>query len=425
MNQITDALGYDSPAYPVFTPEMKKTHKILAPQMVPIHFHMIVEMLKQEGYDGEILENDGPQVLHEGLQYVHNDACYPCLVVIGQFIDALKSGKYDPDHTALLLTQTGGGCRASNYLHLLRKALVRAGFPQVPVISINASNLEKDSGLRITPRMLLKALAALYYGDALMCLYNQVKPYEDNEGDAERLVKKWQDKAVADFAKNKGVNKRTMQETFDGMAYDFAHMPMTKKPTYKVGVVGEIYVKFSRIGNSDLEKRLMVQGCEVNVPGLMGFIQYCIVNAAEDIRRYGGSRLVKRVLDWVMDFTITRETMMRTAIGKYENLRAPGKITEAIRLAQNYVDLGLKMGEGWLLPGEMAELMEHGFTNIVCAQPFGCLPNHVVGRGMMGKLRDNYPNANITSIDYDPSATDVNQDNRIKLMLSNAEKTLV
>ncbi|MDL2254628.1 2-hydroxyacyl-CoA dehydratase, partial [Ruminococcaceae bacterium OttesenSCG-928-I18] len=258
----------DSKEYPRFTKEMRETHTILFPQMAPIHFTMIAEVFRQGGYRVEILENGGPEVAQEGLKYVHNDTCYPALLVIGQFIDALKSGKYDLEHTALLITQTGGGCRASNYIHLLRKALVKAGFPGVPVASLNFSGLEKDSGFQFTIPMVRKALAACLYGDELMSLSNQQRPYEDTEGETDALVRRWQNELCTQFAAGKGVSKRQMKRNFEAIAEDFAAIAVTRVPKVKVGVVGEIYVKYSPLGNSGIEAFLAREGCEVNMPGL-------------------------------------------------------------------------------------------------------------------------------------------------------------
>ncbi|MFV0353054.1 MAG: 2-hydroxyglutaryl-CoA dehydratase [Oscillospiraceae bacterium] len=412
------------PVYPKFTPEMKSTHKILIPQMAPIHFEMIAAAMRQDGYRIEVLENGGPEVAQEGLKYVHNDTCYPALLVIGQFIDALKSGKYDLDHTALMITQTGGGCRASNYIHLLRKALVKAGFPQVPVASLNFSGLEKDSGFKYTLPLIRKAIAGVFYGDELMSLSNQLRPYENTPGSTDALVKKWQQEICTQFESGKGVNKREMKKNFEAIADDFALLPVTKVPRVKVGIVGEIYVKYSPLGNSHLEDFLASEGCEVNMPSLMGFIQYCIVNGSVNIELYGGSKLVKTVYERVMDFTTVREKLMVNAIARHPNLHAPTLFEETKKLANGFIGYGAKMGEGWLLTAEMVELVQSGFPNIVCAQPFGCLPNHVVGKAMISKIRAVHPEANITPIDYDPSATKVNQENRIKLMLAVGKERL-
>ncbi len=412
------------PPYPLFTPAMKKTHKILFPQMAPIHFGMIAAAFRQEGYTVEILEEGGPEVAQEGLKYVHNDTCYPALLVIGQFISALKSGRYDVEHTALLITQTGGGCRASNYIHLLRKALRKAGFGGVPVASLNFSGLEKNSGLKYTLPLIRKAIAAVFYGDELMCLANQLRPYENVPGSTDALVKKWQDALILQFERGKGLSKRALRKNFEAISDDFAALPITPATRVKVGIVGEIYVKYSPLGNSRLEAFLAGEGCEVNMPGLMGFIQYCIANGSVNVQLYGGSVLAKKVNEWFLAYTTKREKLMIDAIKRHANLRAPGLFEHTRDLHKGFISLGAKMGEGWLLTCEMIELVESGFANIVCAQPFGCLPNHVVGKGMIAKIRSVYPEANITPIDYDPSATLVNQENRIKLMIAVAKERI-
>ena len=358
-----------------------------------------------------------------GLKYVHNDTCYPALLVIGQFIDALNSGKYDLDHTALLITQTGGGCRASNYIHLLRKALVKAGYPQIPVASLNFSGLEKDSGFQMTVPLLRQAVASIFYGDMLCALRNQVAPYEDTPGAADRLVDTWISRLGRALLADKGYTAREMKHTFPLIAREFATIPVTRVPKVKVGVVGEIYVKYSPLGNNDLQKFLESEGCEVNFPGLMGFVQYCAFNMGEDHVLYGGGSVKKFGVDRLLDWLDGIERSMLKAISG-AGFYAPGPFKELIEKPKGVISLGAKMGEGWLLTAEMIELVQGGYPNIVCAQPFGCLPNHIVGKGMVNKIRALYPIANITPIDYDPSATKVNQENRIKLMLAVAKERL-
>ena len=385
--------------YPKFTPEMKKTHKILIPNMAPVQFRILAAVMEQAGYTCELLENCGSQVCELGLKYVHNDTCYPALLVIGQFLDALGSGKYDLDHTALIITQTGGGCRASNYIHLLRKALVKAGYPQVPVVSLNFSGLEKDSGFPMTVPLMRKLLACIYYGDLLVTLKAQTEPYETHKGDAAAMQEKWLDTICGWVLQDKGWSGREIKAAMPKIAADFAAIPVHRVPKVKVGVVGEIYVKYSPLGNNDLEKFLASQDCEVNLPGLMGFVQYCAYNPSETARLYGGTFLEKHVSDLVLQYIL-------------------------VKLTDGIISTGDKMGEGWLLTAEMIELVRAGYENIVCAQPFGCLPNHICGKGMINKIRELYPQANITPIDYDPSATRVNQENRIKLMLAVARERL-
>ena len=409
--------------YPRFTPEMKKTHTILIPNMAPVQFTLLQAALEKEGYRTEILGNCGSQVAQLGLKYVHNDTCYPALLVIGQFLDALNSGKYDLDHTALLITQTGGGCRASNYIHLLRKALVKAGYGQVPVVSLNFSGLEKDSGFPMTVPFMRKLLAVIYYGDLLVALKAQTEPYEIEKGAAAACQEKWLDTICGWVREDKGWSGREIKTAMPQIAADFAAIPVRRVPKVKVGVVGEIYVKYSPLGNNDLENFLASQDCEVNLPGLMGFVQYCAYNPSETARLYGGSFLEKHVSDLILGYIAQMEKVIISAL-KDNGYHAPLPFNELTKLTEGLISKGDKMGEGWLLTAEMAELIRSGYENIICAQPFGCLPNHICGKGMINKLRELYPQANITPIDYDPSATRVNQENRIKLMLAVARERL-
>ena len=409
--------------YQQFTPEMRKTHTILVPNMLPIHFRLLISIFGQFGYHMELLESSSRTVVEEGLKNVHNDTCYPALLVVGQFMEALKSGKYDPDKTALLITQTGGGCRASNYIHLLRKALVKAGYPQIPVASLNFSGLEKDSGFQMTLPLARRAIACVFYGDMLCALRNQVAPYENEKGAADRMVDRWIARLGRALLAGKGFTSREMKHTFPLIAADFANIPVTRVPKVKVGVVGEIYVKYSPLGNNDLQKFLESQDCEVNFPGLMGFVQYCIFNMGEDHVLYGGKLAVKVGIDQFLNWLDSIERAMLKAEAD-AGFYAPGPFKELVEKPHGIISLGAKMGEGWLLTAEMIELVQGGYGNIVCAQPFGCLPNHIVGKGMVNKIRALYPSANITPIDYDPSATRVNQENRIKLMLAVAKERL-
>ena len=409
--------------YPKFTPEMKKTHTILIPNMAITQFRLLEYALRYDGYKCEILGNCGSAVAQLGLKYVHNDTCYPALLVIGQFLDALNSGKYDLDHTALLITQTGGGCRASNYIHLLRKALVKAGYPQIPVASLNFSGLEKDSGFQMTLPLARRALACIFYGDMLCALRNQVAPYENEKGAADKMVDLWVERLGRVLLAGKGYTSKEMKHTFPLIAKDFASIPVTRVPKVKVGVVGEIYVKYSPLGNNDLQKFLESQDCEVNLPGLMGFVEYCVANYKLDIDLYGGNKLVAGGADAFLRWLDGIGCASYDAMRKY-GFYAPGSFRELMKKPEGIISLGAKMGEGWLLTAEMIELVEGGYGNIVCAQPFGCLPNHIVGKGMINKIRALHPDANITPVDYDPSATRVNQENRIKLMLAVAREKL-
>ncbi|MCI8910424.1 MAG: 2-hydroxyglutaryl-CoA dehydratase [Oscillibacter sp.] len=409
--------------YPKFTPEMRKTHKILIPNMAPVQFRILAAVMEQAGYSCELLENCGSQVSELGLKYVHNDTCYPALLVIGQFLDALGSGKYDLDRTALIITQTGGGCRASNYIHLLRKALVKAGYPQVPVVSLNFSGLEKDSGLPMTMPLMRRLLAVICYGDLLVSLKAQTEPYERRKGEAKACQEKWLDTICGWVREDRGWTGREIKAAMPEIAADFAAIPVCRTPKVKVGVVGEIYVKYSPLGNNGLEDFLRSQDCEVNLPGLMGFVQYCAYNPVETARLYGGGFWEKHLSEVVLQYIESMESVMIQVLRDH-GYHAPLPFRELIQLTGGIIGRGNKMGEGWLLTAEMLELVRAGYENIVCAQPFGCLPNHICGKGMINKIRELHPEANITPIDYDPSATRVNQENRIKLMLAVARERL-
>lgn len=413
----------ETPTYPRFTPDMKITHKILIPNMAPVQFRLMAAIMEQAGYQCELLENCGSQVAELGLKYVHNDTCYPALLVIGQFLDALGSGKYDLDHTALIITQTGGGCRASNYIHLLRKALVKAGYGQVPVVSLNFSGLEKDSGFPMTLTLIRKLLSVVYYGDLLVTLRAQTEPYEINKGEAEAMQEKWIKHLYALLLEDKGWHSREVRANMPQMAADFASIPVKRVPKVKVGVVGEIYVKYSPLGNNDLEKFLASQDCEVNIPGLMGFVQYCVYNFSETARLYGGNLLTLNASSLLLNIIGKTERVMLDSL-EDNGFHAPMPFLELVKQADGVISTGDKMGEGWLLTAEMVELVKTGYENIVCAQPFGCLPNHICGKGVINRIRELYPTANITPIDYDPGATRVNQENRIKLMLAVARERL-
>ena len=413
----------ETQSYPRFTPDMKKTHKILIPNMAPVQFRLMAAIMEQAGYQCELLENCGSQVAELGLKYVHNDTCYPALLVIGQFLDALNSGKYDLDHTALIITQTGGGCRASNYIHLLRKALVKAGYGQIPVVSLNFSGLEKDSGFPLTLTMIRRLLSVIYYGDLLVTLRAQTEPYEINKGETEAMQEKWIGRLRELFLQDKGWHGREVKANMPKIAADFASIPVKRVPKIKVGVVGEIYVKYSPLGNNDLEKFLASQDCEVNIPGLMGFVQYCVYNFSETARLYGGNVLTLNASSLLLNIIGKTEKVMIDSL-KANGYHAPMPFLELVKQADGVISTGNKMGEGWLLTAEMVELVRTGYENIVCAQPFGCLPNHICGKGVINRIRELYPTANITPIDYDPGATRVNQENRIKLMLAVARERM-
>lgn len=403
---------------------MKNEYTILVPNMAPIHFGLLRNVFVNRGYKMEILQNSGRSVVDAGLKYVHNDICYPALLVIGQFIDALSSGRYDTGKVALMITQTGGGCRASNYIHLLRKALAKAGFPNVPVISLNFAGLEKNSGFRLTLPVIRMAVAALAYGDLLMSLDNQTKPYEVNRGDSAAAVAKWQNILSGYLANGKGCFVKDVKRISKRISADFDSIPVKKTPKIRVGIVGEIYVKYSSLGNNDLESFLFEQGCEVCVPGILGFAMYAADNTVIGYRLYGGNPFFRAVAGAARKYLYAFERAIAKSAEGCRNVTYYGDYEQTKALASEVIGLGCKMGEGWLLPGEMLELIENGFPNIVCAQPFGCLPNHIVGKGVIRSIRSGHPDANIVPIDYDPGATRVNQENRIKLMLAVAKERL-
>ncbi len=409
---------------PNFTKDMLADYTLLVPNMCPIHFSMVKAAMESEGYHKvELLGSGSSEVTQLGLKYVHNDTCYPALIIIGQFIDALNSGRYDTHKVGLLITQSGGGCRASNYIKLLRKALVRSGYSYVPVASANVSGLEPGSIMPWTPKMIMKVFAAVEYGDLLMALRNEVHAYEVHAGDADAHLQAWIERISGWLREGKNYLIKDFSKVFELIAQDFASIPIRRVPKVKVGVVGEIYVKFSPTGNNNLVEFLEKEGAEVNMPGLMGYCEYCCANWVNDTKYYGISPKMGHYAKIGLNLLNSIGNRMSKIMKKY-GFYAPGSFKDLMKKPQGILELGTKMGEGWLLTGEMLELIEGGYPNIICAQPFGCLPNHIAGKGVINKIRALYPEANITPIDYDPSATKVNQGNRIKLMLAVGRENL-
>ena len=417
-------LVYDKTGRLLFTKEMKEEYTLLVPQMLPMHFAMLVRVIQTMGYKVEMLNTSGKSIVDYGQKYVHNDACYPAILVIGQLIDAVKSGKYDPHKVALVITQTGGGCRASNYIHMLRKALEKADLAYVPVISVNMSGLEKNPGFTLTLPFIRKALYAVFYGDLIMNVSNQVRPYEITPGDTERAIQACMDFLLDDMGRGKGMSYKSMVANFDRIIDRFQAIPVTGEEKVRVGVVGEIYVKYSPLGNNNLEQFLLSEGAEPVVPGLTDFVIFKIYNRDVDVDLYGGKWIKQKFCQIFAGYIKKYQRAMIDALNRSGRFRAPGDFDELHHYIKGYLGDGNKMGEGWLLTAEMLELIHTGVPNIVCTQPFGCLPNHIVGKGMVNKIRALYPSANITPIDYDPSATKVNQENRIKLMLAVAKERL-
>ena len=417
-------LIYDKTGRLLFTEEMKKEYTILMPDMLPVHFSMMKKCLELEGYKIDRLTSNHRGIVDAGLKYVHNDTCYPALLVIGQFIEAIESGKYDPHKVALIITQTGGGCRASNYIHLLRKALKKAGLEFVPVISLNLSGLDKNPGFKVGLKFLIRMVFSMIYGDAIVQMANQCRPYEIEAGSTDRMVDKWVDELVGQFKDSKGTGAKAFRRNLQRIADDFDSIPVQVVPKVKVGVVGEIYIKYSPLGNNNLEDFLLAEGCEPVVPGLTDFIIFKINNRVVDVDTYGGNPFKRAACALGQKYVENRQAELRAAMASKPRFRVPEPFSEIRKKVKGYLGYGNKMGEGWLLTGEMLELIDDGIENIVCTQPFGCLPNHIAGKGMIRAIKNQHPDSNIVAIDYDPGATKINQENRIKLMLANARMTM-
>ena len=409
-----------------------KDYTIVAPQMSPIHFSLVESVIRSGGYKFDILEHASRENVETGLKYVNNDACYPAIMVIGQLVDAILDGKYDPEHTALAITQTGGMCRATNYFGLIRKALVDAGYPQIPVIAISTQGIEDNPGFTATPALLHRVIKALIIGDLLMkCLY-RVRPYEVTPGSANQLYHTW-DTIVRETLEHHGHSKTARK--FIGKGYlpyqtlvkeivkSFDALPLKDEPRkVRVGVVGEILVKYQPDANNHVVDVIESQNCEAVVPGIMEFMttRPYISDWNEHYLGMGGNKLGYALMRKALDmYNAPVHKAIDLAHGKFsQDLPMP----ELVKKADEVTSVGVQAGEGWLLTAEILELIESGCPNVICAQPFACLPNHVTGRGMFGKIRRLHPEANIVSIDYDPGASEANQLNRIKLMIAAAKK---
>ena len=406
-----------------FTKQMRKNYTILCPQMSPFHFEILEAAFQASGYNLEVLPNDNKHAVDVGLKYVNNDACYPSLMVVGQIMDALLSGKYDLNKTAVVMSQTGGGCRASNYIAFIRRALKKAGMEQVPVISINLSGLESNPGFKLTLPLIKRVVYGAVFGDILMkCVY-RMRPYELEEGIVNRKHKIWEQRAIA-FVQGSSVSHGTFKKMCREMVHDFDTIPISDEKKPRVGIVGEILVKFLPAANNHLADLLEAEGAEPVVPDLIDFICYCFFNQNFKVEKLGFKKskatianLGLKAIDWL------RKTA-NEALEQSRHFTPAADIRELAKMAEPIVSAGNQTGEGWFLTGEMMELIHGGVPNIVCIQPFGCLPNHIVGKGVIKEVRREHPEANIVAIDYDPGASEVNQLNRIKLMLSTAQKNL-
>ncbi|MBW9148018.1 2-hydroxyacyl-CoA dehydratase [Clostridium sp. CM028] len=405
----------------IFTKEMRKNHTILCPQMSPVHFQFVQEAFNSSGYNLEILPSVDTKAVDEGLKYVNNDACYPTIIVVGQIIAALKSGRYEIDNTSVIISQTCGGCRATNYIGFLRKALKEAGFPKIPVISLNAAGLEKNPGLKFTYPMVKKSIMALVYGDLFMRVLYKVRPYEKILGSANLLYEKWV--KICKEAVTKG-NSREFNNNISSIVADFDNLEIKNISKPQIGLVGEILVKFHPTANNNIIDVIENEGGEAVMPDLTDFFLYCAYDADFKYKYLGKSRTDKVLSNIAIRYIEGFRKCMKSALESSKRFHAPKTIQELAKGAAPILSLGNQAGEGWFLTAEMVELIESGTRNIVCMQPFACLPNHVTGKGMIKELKRRYPGSNITAIDYDPGASEVNQINRIKLMMSIAFKNL-
>ena len=406
-----------------FTKEMKKNYTILCPQMSPIHFDLIEPAVRSCGYNLEVLQNSDRTAIDTGLKYVNNDACYPSLIVVGQIMDALLSGKYDLEHTAVIMSQTGGGCRASNYIGFIRRALERAGMPQIPVISLNANGMETNPGFKITLPLLTKAMQAVVYGDLFMRVLYATRPYEAKAGSANALHEKWKAICIKSLQKH-SLSMAEFNRNIRGIIHDFDELPRRAVQKPRVGIVGEILVKFSPLANNHVVELLEAEGAEAVMPDLLDFLLYCFYNSNFKADNLGGKRSTAHLCNMGISLLEYFRRTCRRELERSTHFLPPARIQDLASMAKHYVSLGNQTGEGWFLTGEMLELIHSGTTNIICTQPFGCLPNHIVGKGVIKELRASHPEANIIAVDYDPGASEVNQLNRIKLMLSTAQKNL-
>ena len=406
-----------------FTKEMRKDYTILCPQMSPFHFGILQAAFNTCGYHLEVLPNDNKGAVDVGLKYVNNDACYPSLIVVGQIMDALLSGKYDLNKTAVVMSQTGGGCRASNYIAFIRRALKKANMEQVPVISVNLSGLESNPGFKLTLPLVKRVVYGAVFGDILMkCVY-RMRPYELEKGIVNRKHKIWEQRVIA-FLTGGSVSHSYFKRMCKEMVHDFDTIPITGEKKPRVGIVGEILVKFLPAANNHLADLLEAEGAEPVVPDLIDFINYCFYNQNFKSEYLGFKKSKATIANWGIKGIDWVRKAANEALAQSRHFTPAADIRDLAEMASPIVSPGNQTGEGWFLTGEMMELIHGGVPNIVCIQPFGCLPNHIVGKGVIKEIRRSHPEANIVAIDYDPGASEVNQLNRIKLMLSTAQKNL-
>lgn len=404
-----------------FTKEMRPEYTILCPQMAPLHFRFVEPIFKSEGYNLKLLPDVSRETIEEGLKYVNNDGCYPAIIVIGQLLEALQSGEYDLDRIAVAITQTGGGCRATNYIGLLRKALHEAGFENIPVISANLYGNEINSGFKITASLLKKAITGIIYGDLLMRVLHRVRPYEIIPGSANLLFDRWVERCSEQLVSG---DAKDFADNVYGIVEEFSQLEISRQVKPRVGVVGEILVKYHPAANNDIVGVLEDAGAEAVVPDMLDFFLYSAYDSIYLGRYLTGSRKQYWLGRFIIYYLEKQRRIVKQALEKSTRFEAPHSIYHKAKLVKGIISLGHHCGEGWLLTAEMIDLIQNDVPNIVCVQPFACLPNHVCGKAMIKPLKELYPQSNITAIDYDPGASEVNQLNRIKLMLSVAFKNL-
>ncbi len=406
----------------LFTKEMKKNYTILCPQMSPIHFDLLETAIKSSGYNVEIMKESRTAV-DVGLKYVNNDACYPSLIVVGQIMDALLSGRYDLDHVAIFMTQTGGGCRASNYVGFIRRALEKAGMAQIPVISLNLSKLESNPGMTYTPALAIRAVQAVVYGDIFMRTVYRMRPYEKVPGSVNAMHEKWKRICNNDLKRTPSMTR--FNHIIKDMIRDFDNIPIYEdKVIPRVGIVGEILVKFLPQANNHLVELLEREGAEAVMPDMLDFFLYCFYNSNFKAEKLGTSSATAKMCNVGITALEYMRKAARKAFAQSKHFTPPADIHDLAKYADPLVSIGNQTGEGWFLTGEIMELIHSGVNNVVCTQPFGCLPNHIVGKGVIKEIRRQHPESNIIAVDYDPGASEVNQLNRIKLMLATAQSNL-
>ena len=420
-NQIETTPSNEPHKRKLFTRSMRKDYTLLIPQMSPIHFGYLKEAMTACGYNVELLPPVDKNSVEEGLKYINNDACYPTIVTLGQIISALKSGDYDLRKTAVFMSQTGGGCRASNYIALLRKALKDLGMEQIPVVSFNAVGLEKNPGFKITPRMGMMLAVGCIYGDLMMRVLYATRPYEAVPGTCQKVMDQWYDRIVDNILH---FNRKVFAANMKGIVEDFDKIERLDIRKPKVGVVGEILVKYHPNANNEIVDTIEAEGGEAVVLDLLDFFLYGFENKKFNYEHLSGTWKSMKLNQYAIKAVEWLRAPMREALRESEHFTEPAHIEDTAKAASQIISIGNQCGEGWLLTGEMVELIHSGCENIVCLQPFACLPNHVTGKGMMKAIRKMNPRANIVAIDYDPGASDVNQLNRIKLMMSTAHKNM-